>query len=294
MSYLSRAEYWQVVNNFFGERLPGRPDQNPYVASAVKNFVTGARKQLPDGRTFRYSQVGTGAFGVTAVATMVRPSWGVYSAIVAAVIETSVAAANAVLGAYSFVYTSIAAFPANHFQGGFAEYVHLGITYNVRIASHPLSAAGGAAVVITLSDPLPTAITAADVVNLHRCGYADVRSSAQEGVEAIPKVNDTFCTTIGVPLVAALEDEWFWLQVKGPAFVVPAGGNEGTVGYDRTVMFDTDGSVQRAALDYITAAPGACRSKPQQIIPCTQNALVLPQVPAACTGCVYIMLDLGD
>lgn len=296
MGKWSREEWDQIGEAIAGERIRGMPAQVPCVSSVNQNYVIGSRMEDDMGRVFRYSEVGDGTYGVTAVATQLRTAYGAYSAIVAAVIENSVAVAAAVAGARTVTYgPAIAAFPANHFQNGLLQYIDAtgAFTGTARIASHPAAILGGNCV-LTLKDPLPLAIALGGQLILNRNMYADIRSMRQEAIEGVGVININYNSQVGIPLVNALAGEFFWLQVRGPAFLVPAGGNEGTLMYDRLIDFDFDGSGQLHLLEYFPAVTQQCRNHAGYMIPCTQSALVAPAVAAAHTGCLYIMLEVGN
>lgn len=294
MPTYTKAEMFAAINAVAGERLPGRPAQLYWQASAVQNYLIGSRMVDPNtSRVFHYAQVGDGTYGATLAPTMIRLAYGVSSVILSNDPEYSVAGANALIGARQVVVTSIGVYPANHFQNGHLVLGAAGYGAQYVIASHGASAAGGAAVVFTLRSPLLAAMTAGDVIALYRNRYADVRSPRQGAIEGLAAVNLGRESFVGACTgVQALAGQFCWVQTWGPAFVVSGSGAEGTNMDERQLLWDRDGSVELVNIDYPLAQ---ARQFAGYLIPATNTAAVMPAVgaPGGRDGMMYMMLT-GD
>jgi hypothetical protein len=96
--------------------------------------------------------------------------------------------------------------------------------------------AGIAYTTVTLDAPTPVDVTVADTAEAIASPYALVAQGAD------CKINQGFCTTIGVPTVAAISGQFLWLQTWGPCWVSPHAlvGSRDT---DKAAFFVGDGSL---------------------------------------------------
>lgn len=262
--------------------------------SAVQQYPIGMRLTL-DERVFRYARASDNTYGHPATtATQLRRGYGVYSGILGVPTENSVAAANAAIGAARVSYTTIGAFAANRFQGGYMVFdTGAGYGHAYRIKAHPASSGAGVTVVFILGERLAHAVTAGDGIVLFESPYLDVRSGRQEAIEGVAgAINAGYGAYIGVPLVDALAGEFLWVQVKGPAFIVSAAGTDGATVVQRLMMWNVDGSVTPLATSI-----GAVQSHQiaGYLLPVTQTALTPPAVGAASPSALdYIYLTGND
>lgn len=57
--FYKRAEIMRAMDQIVGERLHGRPEQDPYVESALQNYKIGARLVTEGGMVWHYSRAGS-------------------------------------------------------------------------------------------------------------------------------------------------------------------------------------------------------------------------------------------
>lgn len=267
-------------------------DQWPTERADVLRYDIGSRLAMGD-RVFHYAHIGvSGGYGITAQPTQVRMAYGVSSSIWPGTDETNVTGVQALVGARSIQYVTAGIFPANRFAGGYIA-ISGGAAYgaSARIQSHPLSAAPGDTVVLTLEDPLPITVPVGSVATLYVSPYYNIISPRQGAIEAIANPNNQRLSICGVPLVTGLADEYIWVQTWGPALVVSGAGTEGTNIEERELVWDNqDGSVQLVAT---VRAAGRSFQHAGYIIPATNSAVALPAVgvPGGAGGMMYMRLQ---
>ncbi|MBA7695152.1 hypothetical protein ES703_103774 [subsurface metagenome] len=273
-----------------GRRLTG-VEQWPTVRSATQRYSIGSRLQLDD-RVLRYARINDATYGPTNAPTQVRIAYGVSSVVFAASDENNViGAVGGGIGDTTLQYVTTAAIPAGRYDGGYIS-IGGGAGYgaSVRILTQPIAAAGGTTITLQLVDPLPIIIAAGSAAALYASPYASIESPRQGAIEGIGAVNSGRQTFLGVPLVNGLKGEWVWVLTSGPAFVVSGSGVEGTNMDERQLVWDRDGSVELAQIDY--PAPQS-RQMAGYILPATNSALALPAVgvPGGPDGMMYMMLQ---
>lgn len=283
--------------NRFGRHLIGQQltgvEQDVTEASAIQRYSIGAKLKDAD-RTFHYGHVGiSGGYGVTVQPTQLALGYGVATNIWAATDENNVVgAAGGVAGAFTIPYVATGNIAVNQFQGGYICMAGASYGVSCKILSHAaiLAAATGT---LYLENPLPAAVAAGTACALYASPFYNVMSPLQAGGEATADPNTNQWSMLGVALVAALAGQFCWVETRGPAFVVGAGGAEGTNPGERELVWDVgDGSVQ-------LAAAGATVNTWQHagfIIPVTNSAVALPAVgvPGGPDGMMYIYLEGAD
>lgn len=147
--------------------------------------------------------------------------------------DQDLAVAAAAIGATSVTTTSTVTVTANQYAGGWLLVtVTPGQGYKYLISSHP--AASGAAVTLTLSDPLVVALTTSSRVDLVANPYSGI------------VVNPTTATSapVGVAVAAITNAQYGWIQDGGVASILNDGGS--TVGTNVSASNGTAGAVEAA------------------------------------------------
>lgn len=196
--------------------------------SATPNHQLGSKVTADDGREFRYCRVG---------ATALVPG-KLYQASAEDTGTQNLAVAAAAIGATSVTTTSTVTVTANEYADGFLLVtVTPGQGYMYKIKSHP--AASGAAVTLTLWDPIQVALTTSSRIDLVRNPYAGV------------VVNPTTATSapVGAAVYPVTALYYGWLQVGGVCSLLADGAN--AVGSNLVASNGVAGAVEDAA------SPGA-------------------------------------
>jgi len=226
--HITRRQFDEMIGEFWGTRLPARPDQGIYELSAVQNFRFGSKKR-ENGRIFRYAYT---VLGLPATARLkvnsnyqpdvpghinedgfmgnIVTAGAVRTAPVPAgqrfidIGDTVVRAADWYQGGYIVVFDDVTPHFHQHFilnsERGTGTYVRLWLDYPIASAI-PVNNAGGNPVGITALRSPYSAVEAPGV-------------ASQAGFEAF----------VGLPLVPVAAARFFWLLTAGPVFVTPTGG----------------------------------------------------------------------
>jgi len=229
MDHYTRNEWTKTIEFTVGQRLPGRPRQDIYLPSDTQNYVLGSRLQLGD-RVFRYAKAG----GTLNSDVLAVPG---YEQLVA---FTTIAAAAAA-GATSVVIDVAAsdgpngdgAIAANLLAGGYlVVFPGAENSFVRRIIANTAVAVGGGEMTLTLSEPIPVALTA-DTMHgeCMASPYLDILTGnyPQRG-------------KVGVPTVAATDGQFLWIQTWGPCWIAPQ-GEVGDADHDQQVVARHDGSL---------------------------------------------------
>lgn len=127
------------------------------------------------------------------------------------------------------------AIAANELSGGWAVLFSATANraQNRRIISNTAITAPGGAMTVVLDKPLTYALVAVSRIECMACEYSNVQ---------IVPADSPFCSTVGVPTVAAVAGQFLWLQTWGPLWtnadlVVGVGGN------NRDVSSGPDGNL---------------------------------------------------
>lgn len=176
-----------------------------------------------DGRRFRYAQAGASNLVVGNLLQSPAEATG----------DQNLAVAAAAIGATSITTTSTVTVTANQYGGGYVVVtVTPGLGQIFRIKSHP--AATAAAVVLTLEDPIQTALTTVSRIDLVNNPY--------DGVIQMPGTRSS--CVVGVAVNDITASQYGWIQVGGVANVLSNGAL--TVG-SAIVAADNAGAVEVGA-----------------------------------------------
>ena len=217
-------------------------------------FVVGDRVVLPDGREFRYSKAGVGGveseFGAGYIkktntnavaptqATLGDPGFPSPALVqcgkagsqfvtvtidtTVGVLATGVLAQDELRGGYVVIANGTLQHP--QFRG---------------IVGHPALATAGGSLTIRLDAAL-TADVVASTTNIELIGNPYVQLVCGNSI------NTGYVSFLGVPVVSATVNQYFWLQTKGPCWIT-SNGNTCNSANDRTCYFVANGSVVSGA-----------------------------------------------
>lgn len=233
MDTITRNQLFGIANQSYGQRLSGQPTQGIELASDYQNYEIGARLQLSN-RVYHYAMAG---------ATL-NPGMGAKVKNPQDVSQELIGA-NAAAGSTQIVlrldntdgpsYNGL--LPANYLRGGIvvvfaaAGTFVRGILGNTAVTVN----AGTATFTVTLDAPTPVAILTTDVAEAMASPYANVVAAADCHIAT------GFCTTVGVPTVAATVGQYLWVQTWGPCWVSPH-ALVGASDSDKAVYMMGDGS----------------------------------------------------
>lgn len=176
--------------------------QELFTSSSVPFHAIGEKAFTAEGRAFRYCKMGAVA-GVPGK---------LYQAPAEVTGDQNLAVAAAAVGGVTVTTTSTVTVTANQYAGGWVMVsVTPGQGYQYKIKSHP--AATGAAVTLTLEDPILVALTTSSRI--------DLIANPLNGVV----VNPTTATSapVGAAVYPIAIGEYGWLQVSGPANLLADG-----------------------------------------------------------------------
>lgn len=208
----------QLTPNIFAS--PGDLTLN----TSTPQVELGTKICTTDGREFRYVKAGAVAL--------------VPGTLLQAPAETTgcqdLAVTATAIGATTITTTTTVTVTANQFAGGWVVVtVTPGQGYQYKIKSHP--AATGAAVVLTLEDPIQVALTTASRIDLVASPYSGVLINPASASSA----------PIGAAVYPVTALYYGWAQVHGPAALLADGSI--TVGTSLAASNGTAGAVEPLA-----------------------------------------------
>lgn len=214
-----------------GGRLPGGSKQDIYEQSLTQNYHIGTRR-VQDERVFRYckaSTLGCQRTYLGAQSTHIFKNDGTKD-----YWEGTVSGAQDA-GSYTVVILDT---NSNHIADFFA-----GGWFYVRSSSAAMqwyrirkSTAGGTSVTLTLWDPLVYA-TANGVACM-------LVPSIYSSVERVHGGGSPTAATVCMPIIVVTASWYFWGQTWGPCGGTPSEAVPGTGSYERTLVFNYDGSIK--------------------------------------------------
>jgi len=230
----THVEFDAILEEILGQRLPGRPKQEPFVQSAVQNYQLGSRLRYGKA-TWHYCQAGPvgqdvlgRGMGSLVVPTTITAgvATGIYSA--AAVGSYEVVIRDAIHGANYWangkieIWTSLGSDPATPVQ------------HRVIKSS---TASNGTTVTLTLYYPLTSVVAVGTGGEICRSVYAQVDSMTAHAHQG-------FLTVAGIPLMVVTLEYFFWAQTWGIC-TVNAGSeaNMGETDRVREVYWHRDGTM---------------------------------------------------
>lgn len=173
--------------------------QGIYAISSTKKERIGTKRTLQDGRVFRYAKAGAAALSPGFLGFATQPD---------ADYQYKAAPASVAVGTREITLTITSASPAiaaDFFENGlFIIAAGTGIGEVYPIEGNSVVAASGTSIIITLKEPLRTALTSAAYFRLLPSPWSKVVETATE--ENVPA---------GVPLVTVTAAYYYWAQTKG-------------------------------------------------------------------------------
>jgi hypothetical protein len=174
--------------------------QGIYAISSTKKERIGTKRTLQDGRVFRYARAGASA--------ALSPAFLGFATQTDADYQYKACPASVAVGAREMTLTIGAASPAiaaNFFENGvFIVGAGTGLGEVYPIEGNSAVDASGTSIVVTLKEPLRTALTSAAYFRLVPSPWQTVVESATE--ENLP---------VGTPLVSVTAAYYYWSQTKG-------------------------------------------------------------------------------
>ena len=230
MEHYSRAEWARVAEQILGERLPGRPRQDPFVESAVQNYKIGARLRLESGWVMHYCRAGS--VGVAS------PYWdrGCHSQVGPQTL--AVIGATAVGSKTVVINDTNTAHGVDYWANGKAEIWASpapAVFQHRRIKSS--TASNGTSVTLTLYYPLTNALADGDGLEICRSQYAEVDQAPGDA-------NATSKSIACVPQMLVTAEYYFWGLTWGICTIAAYGGAMGSAANSRQCYFHQDGTIQ--------------------------------------------------
>ena len=241
--FLSRERIAQIASEVIGDLLEGQTEQSYLEVSSTQRYRLGSPLVLEDNRLFRYSKavadLTAGALGRLVINQNYAP--GVTGHEDEDGFE-GVLNSDAAIGATYVDLADTAVRAVDYYAGA-----HLVIFGTTVFHQHHIvrSALGnGTYVRCWLDEPIADeAVTVAMGVTAYLSPYSALApaGSVQAGFE----------TFMGLPLCVVEEDEYFWLQTGGPAWVTPTGVTwPGSAAQQRDVSANpADGTIQPASVN---------------------------------------------
>lgn len=231
--FYSRAELEQIGNEILGQRLPGRPKQDPFVQSVTQNYKIGSRLRTPGGLTWHYCQNGPN--------NIVAPYWdrGMCSLVDKETFDTPTGlVSTAPAGSYTVVIPDTNTdHGADYWANGKAEFwgTYPACAQHRKIKSSTPS--DGSSVTLTLYHPLTVTLAADTGVEICRSVYASVD---QPTLAASPLFKSIAC----VPHMLLTANYYFWGLTWGECTIAVT-SDLGLVGGQRLITFNpADGTIR--------------------------------------------------
>ncbi len=234
--HYTRTDWLKVLSDRFGEKLPGRPDQDVEEESLFQNYVIGSRK-VQGMTVYHYAKMATGlAIAIANQFRCVGNTLGLDEQ------NTSVAPANVPVGLYTLPILDGASV-AGVYSGG-RVYVWPGAGEFQQYDIVTNEATDGVNVVLHLRTPVRVAIAAGTFTSLYRNRYAAVAGMADIGTQLAPAV--------GVPQRYVTAGYHFWLPTWGLVNITQGEALNG-VGGPGVVCSPVDGTAWKLATSVAAA-----------------------------------------
>lgn len=224
-AFVTREQINQAVASVLGELLPGRPEQDPHVESAVQNYKIGSRLKLLDGTTWHYCLAG--AFGI--------PASQERAAVSSVAPETLATIGASAVGTNQVVITDANVLhTADYWANGKVE-LWTAVPQHRTIRSS--TASNGTSVTLTLNFPLVALAATGTGLEICRCMYASV-----DGV-GIGLAQQKSCVGASLAIVTPLN--FFWVQTWGMCTMGARYGTMGAAADSRDVYYNgINGTIQ--------------------------------------------------
>jgi len=235
----THVEFDTILNHFLGERIAGRPKQEPYIESLLQNYKIGSRLQTEDGLVWHYGQAG--ATGITAA----YRRRGAASTIDGRSVTNFKTLGNTPIGSYTIVLTTANLYAVDYWAGGLASIFPTGVAGdysndNPRMIKSS-TAGDGTSITLTLYQPLTYAAIIPTVQDVYCC------RSPYASVDEAVSVPTGDCSIVGFSWMPVTAYYYFWAQTWGLCQPVGTGGDMGIAAGSREIVFNYgDGTIRSA------------------------------------------------
>lgn len=275
MVHPTRAEFNTILEHMLGQRLPGRPKQEPQVQSVTQNYKLGSRLQGADGLIWHYCQCGVNgvvaAYRDRGMASLVVPT------------NPTVVGAH-LAGSYTLVIddAGVAADrPAGYYANGKVEiWTDIPSLYHMQRMIKDSTVGNGTSITLTLYYPLIFNVPDGKGMEICRSIYAEVD---QTDLVAAPARKSIACIPTLITPITPLY--FFWGQTWGMCTLAVGapGGVMGAVDQDRDVYFQANEGSVSTTLNY-PGIPGGTTS-PQRA------GFLLPNSVGGAQTIIMLQLD---
>jgi hypothetical protein len=225
MERWTRNEFNAVIARTVGDRLPGRPEQDPYIQSLTQNYKIGARKQTEDGLVWHYGRAHA-TYGVTATYRR-RGVASVVHAINYLTVGTQV------IGSKTIVIDD-AVHGLNYWENGEASIQGATASHNPRMIKSS-TATNGTSVTLTLYYPIDVNVAAGVGVYCCPSMYAEICEAVNSALPGLGTGEHSIAGFTWIPVTAAY---YVWVQTWGLAQSVECYSAQGIVAGDREIYFN--------------------------------------------------------
>jgi len=238
---LFRGDIYQVPMRGL---LGGTTGQRIWETSLTAKYSPGTRLITEDGRVFRYAK----ASNIVNVRHFGLKFWRQIGDGIAAS-----AGGSSAVGDYTVTLTGTGV-TKDEYMGGYITIFSTPVQARYIVSN---TATSGTTFVVTLAEPLTTAVTRASTYcEALQCPYANVRLTA--GPSGGDSGND-YSSVAGIPFITtSAANTYLWIQTWGPIWINPHGSSlqdAGITGGERRLVFDVEGSV--CIEDDVAHGPGA-------------------------------------
>jgi len=225
MPHPTKEEFKTILNSFTGERIPGRPAQEPYIESAIQNYKIGSRKRTPDGLIWHYAKTHA-TYGVTA--TYRRRA---LASVIHAINYLTIGAQ--IIGSKTLVIDD-AVHGVNYWENGEASIQGATANHNPRMIKSS-TASNGTSVTLTLYSPIDVNVAAG--VGVYCCPslYAEVCEAVNSGLPGLGTGEHSIAGFSWIPVAAG---HFVWVQTWGLVQSVVSYAAQGIVAGDREIYFN--------------------------------------------------------
>lgn len=273
VAHPTRAEFDTILERFLGERLPGRPKQEPFTESEVQNYKLGSRLQGADGLVWHYCRCeATGlraGYRDRGMASLVTPS-GAFTTIGAQVAGSRTLVINDT--------GSAADRPAGYYANGKIEIWNAIVAEHMHRMIKDSSVGNDTSITLTLHYPLTYAVPAGTGGEICRSIYAEV---GETEFIATPRRKSIACVPCMGPITGLY---FFWGQTWGMCTcAIGAHGSMGEIDNDRDVYFSTHEGTVQTTLRHAGIAGGTSSEQ--------RAGFLLPNSAGGSQSIIFLQLD---
>lgn len=208
---------------------PGGSPQGTYEGSMTQNYDIGAKRVTADGRVFRYGKCRTTLSAMNVGCKNYRCLVSKVDNICKAALK---GAKTIEVATDDFLVTG-GLLLKDDLRGGYISlYRSNDRQQRLILGSTAVPVFAGATCILTLADPLVTAINLGDNCEISHNPYSELFVG-----------NHNYTAVMGMPTRLALTDEYFWVQTWGPYRVSPEGAGYGDEENQLQFVFGSTGGI---------------------------------------------------